>query len=48
MQDLKVVGFLFLEEGNRLGKTNVVMIAYAFGNAFDLVTTLAFCKKYDL
>jgi CDP-6-deoxy-D-xylo-4-hexulose-3-dehydrase len=30
------------------GKTKAVMMAHALGNPFDLATTLAFCRKYDL
>ncbi len=37
-----------LEAAYRPGKTKAVMMAHALGNPFDLHTTLAFCKKYDL
>ena len=30
------------------GKTKAVMMAHSLGNPFDLATTLAFCRKYDL
>jgi len=30
------------------GKTKAVMMAHALGNPFDLASTLAFCRKYDL
>jgi CDP-6-deoxy-D-xylo-4-hexulose-3-dehydrase len=30
------------------GKTKAVMMAHALGNPFDLATTLAFCRKYNL
>ena len=37
-----------LEEAYSPGKTKAVMMAHALGNPFDLATTLAFCKKYNL
>jgi CDP-4-dehydro-6-deoxyglucose reductase, E1 len=37
-----------LELAYRAGKTKVVMMAHALGNPFDLATTLAFCRKYNL
>jgi CDP-6-deoxy-D-xylo-4-hexulose-3-dehydrase len=37
-----------LEAAYTPGKTKAVMMAHALGNPFDLATTLAFCKKYDL
>ena len=37
-----------LEGAYSPGKTKAVMMAHALGNPFDLATTLAFCKKYDL
>lgn len=37
-----------LEAAYRSGKTKAVMMAHALGNPFDLSTTLAFCRKYDL
>ena len=37
-----------LEAAYSPGKTKAVMMAHALGNPFDLATTLAFCKKYDL
>lgn len=37
-----------LEAAYRPGKTKAVMMAHALGNPFDLATTLAFCRKYDL
>jgi CDP-6-deoxy-D-xylo-4-hexulose-3-dehydrase len=37
-----------LEEAYQAGKTKAVMMAHALGNPFDLGTTLAFCRKYDL
>lgn len=37
-----------LEAAYSPGKTKAVMMAHALGNPFDLVATLAFCKKYDL
>ena len=37
-----------LELAYRAGKTKAVMMAHALGNPFDLATTLAFCRKYDL
>ena len=37
-----------LELAYREGKTKAVMMAHALGNPFDLATTLAFCRKYNL
>lgn len=37
-----------LEAAYSPGKTKAVMMAHALGNPFDLYTTLAFCRKYDL
>ena len=37
-----------LESAYNAGKTKAVMMAHALGNPFDLSTTLAFCRKYDL
>ncbi len=37
-----------LEAAYSPGKTKAVMMAHALGNPFDLATTLAFCRKYDL
>ncbi|MFQ3671045.1 MAG: lipopolysaccharide biosynthesis protein RfbH [Verrucomicrobiia bacterium] len=37
-----------LEEAYRPGKTKAVMMAHALGNAFDLATVLAFCRRHDL
>ena len=37
-----------LEAAYSAGKTKAVMMAHALGNPFDLATTLAFCRKYDL
>jgi CDP-6-deoxy-D-xylo-4-hexulose-3-dehydrase len=37
-----------LEQAYSPGKTKAVMMAHALGNPFDLATTLAFCRKYDL
>lgn len=37
-----------LEAAYSAGKTKAVMMAHALGNPFDLSTTLAFCRKYDL
>jgi CDP-4-dehydro-6-deoxyglucose reductase, E1 len=37
-----------LETAYQPGKTKAVMMAHALGNPFDLATTLAFCRKYDL
>jgi CDP-6-deoxy-D-xylo-4-hexulose-3-dehydrase len=37
-----------LESAYSPGKTKAVMMAHALGNPFELVTVLAFCKKYDL
>jgi len=37
-----------LELAYRPQKTKAVMMAHALGNPFDLASTLAFCKKYDL
>lgn len=37
-----------LEKAYTAGKTKAVMMAHALGNPFDLSTTLAFCKKYNL
>jgi CDP-6-deoxy-D-xylo-4-hexulose-3-dehydrase len=37
-----------LEAAYTPGKTKAVMMAHALGNPFDLATTLAFCRKYDL
>ena len=37
-----------LEAAFSPGKTKAVMMAHALGNPFDLATTLAFCRKYDL
>jgi CDP-6-deoxy-D-xylo-4-hexulose-3-dehydrase len=37
-----------LEQAYSPGKTKAVMMAHALGNPFDLSTTLAFCRKYDL
>jgi len=37
-----------LEAAYRAGKTKAVMMAHALGNPFDLATTLAFCRKYNL
>jgi len=37
-----------LEAAYTPGKTKAVMMAHALGNPFNLATTLAFCRKYDL
>ena len=37
-----------LEAAYREGKTKAVMMAHALGNPFDIATTLAFCRKYNL
>ena len=37
-----------LEHSYQSGKTKAVMMAHALGNPFDLATTLAFCRKYNL
>ena len=37
-----------LEAAYSAGKTKAVMMAHALGNPFDLATTLAFCRRYDL
>lgn len=37
-----------LEAAYSPGKTKAVMMAHALGNPFDLATTLAFCRKYEL
>jgi CDP-6-deoxy-D-xylo-4-hexulose-3-dehydrase len=37
-----------LEEAFSPGRTKAVMMAHALGNPFDLATTLAFCRKYNL
>ena len=37
-----------LEQAYSPGKTKAVMMAHALGNPFDLATTLAFCRKYNL
>ena len=37
-----------LERAYTPGKTKAVMMAHALGNPFDLSTTLAFCRKYNL
>ncbi|MCX5926730.1 MAG: lipopolysaccharide biosynthesis protein RfbH [Cyanobium sp. LacPavin_0920_WC12_MAG_63_22] len=37
-----------LEAAYSPGKTRAVMMAHALGNPFDLATTLAFCRKYNL
>ncbi|QNG27887.1 lipopolysaccharide biosynthesis protein RfbH [Synechococcus sp. HK01-R] len=37
-----------LEAAYCQGKTKAVMMAHALGNPFDLATTLAFCRKYNL
>jgi CDP-6-deoxy-D-xylo-4-hexulose-3-dehydrase len=37
-----------LEAAYRPGKTKAVMMAHALGNPFDLATTLAFCRQYNL
>ena len=37
-----------LEAAYKPGKTKAVMMAHALGNPFDIATTLAFCRKYDL
>jgi CDP-6-deoxy-D-xylo-4-hexulose-3-dehydrase len=37
-----------LEAAYRAGKTKAVMMAHALGNPFDLATTLAFCRRYNL
>jgi CDP-6-deoxy-D-xylo-4-hexulose-3-dehydrase len=37
-----------LEQAYSPGKTKAVMMAHALGNPFDLATTLAFCRKYEL
>lgn len=37
-----------LEEAYSPQKTKAVMMAHALGNPFDIATTLAFCRKYDL
>ena len=37
-----------LENAYNHGKTKAVMMAHALGNPFDIATTLAFCRKYDL
>ena len=37
-----------LESAYNPGKTKAVMMAHALGNPFNLLTTLKFCKKYNL
>jgi len=37
-----------LEAAYSPGKTKAVMMAHALGNPFDLATTLAFCRRYNL
>jgi CDP-6-deoxy-D-xylo-4-hexulose-3-dehydrase len=37
-----------LEQAFSPGKTKAVMMAHALGNPFDLATTLAFCRRYNL
>ena len=37
-----------LEAAYSASKTKAVMMAHALGNPFDLATTLAFCRKYNL
>ena len=37
-----------MEQAYREGKTKAVMLAHALGNPFDLATTLAFCRRYNL
>ena len=37
-----------LEDAVCAGKTKAVMMAHALGNPFDLASTLAFCRKYNL
>ncbi|WP_255373991.1 DegT/DnrJ/EryC1/StrS family aminotransferase, partial [Synechococcus sp. 8F6] len=37
-----------LEQAYSPGKTKAVMMAHSLGNPFDLATTLAFCRKYNL
>jgi CDP-6-deoxy-D-xylo-4-hexulose-3-dehydrase len=37
-----------LEAAYRAGKTKAVIMAHALGNPFDLATTLAFCRRYNL
>ncbi|MBM5797833.1 MAG: lipopolysaccharide biosynthesis protein RfbH [Cyanobacteria bacterium K_Offshore_0m_m2_072] len=37
-----------LEAAYRQGKTKAVMMAHALGNPFDLVATLAFCRRHEL
>ena len=37
-----------LEDAYSPGKTRAVMMAHALGNPFDLASTLAFCRKYNL
>ena len=37
-----------MEQAYSPGKTKAVMMAHALGNPFDLATTLAFCRKYNL
>jgi CDP-6-deoxy-D-xylo-4-hexulose-3-dehydrase len=37
-----------LEAAYSPGKTKAVMMAHALGNPFDLSSTLAFCRRYDL
>ena len=37
-----------LEWAYQAGKTKAVMMAHALGNPFDLATTLAFCRNYNL
>ena len=37
-----------LERAYQAGKTKAVMMAHALGNPFDLATTLAFCRQYNL
>lgn len=36
------------EQAYRPGVTKAVMMAHALGNPFDLASTLAFCRKYNL
>jgi len=37
-----------LEAAYSPGKTKAVMMAHALGNPFDIATTLAFCRRYNL
>ncbi len=37
-----------LEHAYEPGKTKAVMMAHALGNPFDLASTIAFCRKYNL